>query len=40
MWLTLFFGGSIMPGLTEILLNSFDVNIKEALIQLLKLYII
>ena len=30
MWLTLFFGGSIMPGLTGILLNSLDANMKEA----------
>ena len=30
MWFTLFFGGSIMPGLTGILLNSLDANMKEA----------
>ena len=30
MWFTLFFGGSIMPGLTGILLSSIDEDSKEA----------
>ena len=29
MWFTIFFGGSLMPGLTGILLNSMDDNMKE-----------